>query len=79
MIVRLHHPHTPISALRPSIPMSKPAAGTYVIVNRVLSPKGEKLAITFNGQGHAATVTARSDSAAQRVRITCYIFGAPAV
>lgn len=34
-----------------------PAAGTYRIVNRVLSPTGDKLAITYNGQGSAATVT----------------------
>lgn len=38
-------------------PASKPAAGTYYIVNRARSPGDEKLTITFNGQGAMATVT----------------------
>jgi len=46
--------------------MSKPADGTYVIVNRVLSPNDEKLAITFNGEGNTATVTPLSSSPSQR-------------
>ncbi|KAG8882828.1 hypothetical protein FRB97_004404 [Tulasnella sp. 331] len=37
--------------------MSKPADSTYYIINRVLSPTGEKLVITYNGQNQAATVT----------------------
>lgn len=37
--------------------MSKLAPGTYIIVNRVLSPNDEMLAITFNGRGKTATVT----------------------
>ena len=46
---------------------SRPVAGTYCIVNRVLSPEGHKLAITFNGQGGTATVTQLSQSEAQHV------------
>ncbi len=38
-----------------------------MIVNRILSPSGDELAITYNGQGNAATVTKRTDSAAQKV------------
>ncbi|KAG0707080.1 hypothetical protein DFH29DRAFT_75268 [Suillus ampliporus] len=45
--------------------MSKPPAGTYVIVNRVLSPHDERLAITFNGSDRPLTATARTDSASQ--------------
>jgi hypothetical protein len=49
--------------------MSKLAPGTYIIVNRVLSPEDEMLAITFNGQGKTATVTpTTAASGAQRVR-----------
>lgn len=49
--------------------MSKPAPGTYIIVNRVLSPKDEMLAITFNGLGKAATVTPTTPATStQRVR-----------
>ncbi|KAJ8594648.1 hypothetical protein M405DRAFT_729517 [Rhizopogon salebrosus TDB-379] len=44
----------------------KPAPGVYVIVNRVLSPDDERLAITFNGPDRPATVTARTDGPAQR-------------
>ncbi|KAF5347773.1 hypothetical protein D9756_010311 [Leucocoprinus leucothites] len=42
--------------------MSKPAAGNYYIINRVLSPAGKDLSITFKGQNQYATVTALSDS-----------------
>ena len=48
--------------------MSKPPAGLYIIYNRVLSPTGEKLAITYNGERNAVTVTPFSDSPVQRVR-----------
>jgi hypothetical protein len=51
-----------------SMPL-KPAPGVYVIVNRVLSPDDERLAITFNGPDRPATVTARTDGPAQRVRV----------
>ena len=36
--------------------MSRPSAGNYQIYNRVLSPTGEKLAITFHGENEFATV-----------------------
>jgi len=51
--------------------MSKPSEGTYVIVNRILSPIGDQLAITFNAEGKATTLTPRSNSEAQRV---CFFF-----
>ena len=49
--------------------MSKPKAGTYYIVNRVNSPIGEKLAITYNGEGKAATVTPLTNADSQKVKI----------
>ncbi|KIJ95877.1 hypothetical protein K443DRAFT_124679 [Laccaria amethystina LaAM-08-1] len=53
--------------------MSKLAPGTYIIVNRVLSPEDEMLAITFNGQGKTATVTpTTAASGAQRWVIKDY-------
>lgn len=46
-------------------------AGTYYIINRVLSPTGDKLALTFEGQGSAAQVTPLANAANQQVcRIT---------
>jgi len=48
--------------------MSKPPAGLYIIYNRVLSPTGEKLAITYNGERNAVTVSPFSDLSVQRVR-----------
>jgi hypothetical protein len=36
--------------------MSRPTAGNYIIYNRVLSPTGQKLAITFQGENQFATV-----------------------
>jgi len=36
--------------------MPRPPAGTYIIYNRVLSPTGQKLAITFQGDDQFATV-----------------------
>ena len=36
--------------------MSRPSAGNYIIYNRVLSPTGEKLAITFHGENQFVTV-----------------------
>jgi len=47
--------------------MSKPSEGTYVIANRILSPSGQELAITFNGENHATTLTPKANSPAQRV------------
>ncbi len=50
--------------------MSKPAPGTYKIINRVLSVNNKQLAITANAEGNAATVTEESSSnTAQQVRI----------
>ena len=46
--------------VRPSsllVNMSKPTAGNYYILNRVLSPDGEELALTFNGVDRYVTVT----------------------
>jgi len=37
--------------------MSRPAAGRYFIYNRVLSPSGQKLAITFKKDAEGAVVT----------------------
>ncbi|KAK0490463.1 hypothetical protein IW261DRAFT_1432186 [Armillaria novae-zelandiae] len=42
--------------------MSKPAPGTYKIINRVLSVNNKRLAITANAEGKAATVTEESSS-----------------
>ncbi|KAJ8594649.1 hypothetical protein M405DRAFT_857990, partial [Rhizopogon salebrosus TDB-379] len=44
----------------------RPSPGVYVIVNRVLSPNDERLAITFNGPDRPATMTVRTDDPAQR-------------
>jgi hypothetical protein len=41
--------------------MSKPEPGNYVIYNRVLSPTGEKLALSFNGENQTVTVEPFSD------------------
>ncbi|KAG2090599.1 uncharacterized protein F5147DRAFT_25996 [Suillus discolor] len=46
--------------------MTKPPRGTYVIVNRVLSPTDERLAITFNGPEQPLTVNTRTDFSNQR-------------
>ncbi|KIO21176.1 hypothetical protein M407DRAFT_29169 [Tulasnella calospora MUT 4182] len=48
--------------------MSKPQDGTYYIINRVESPIGERLCLTFTGENQRPTVTAKSDSEAQRAR-----------
>ncbi|KAG8997741.1 hypothetical protein FRB94_014036 [Tulasnella sp. JGI-2019a] len=52
--------------------MSRPAPGTYYIVNKVLSPTGDKLAITFNNQGGAASLTALSNKPSQQWNVTNY-------
>ena len=33
-----------------------PPAGTYNIISRILSPTGQQLAVTFNGEGAAVTL-----------------------
>ncbi|KAK0496405.1 hypothetical protein EDD18DRAFT_1462874 [Armillaria luteobubalina] len=42
--------------------MSKPASGTYKIINRVLSVENKRLAITANAEGKPANVTEDSSS-----------------
>ena len=36
--------------------MSRPSAGNYVIYSRRLSPSGQKLVMTFNGENQYATL-----------------------
>lgn len=52
--------------------MSKPPAGTYVIVNKYPSPNDGKLAITFNGSNQPLTANIRTDSPTQRWIIRDY-------
>jgi hypothetical protein len=52
--------------------MSKPADGNYYIIQRVLSPTGDKLAVTSNGQGQSVTLTPLANSASQQWNITRY-------
>ncbi|KAF9554207.1 hypothetical protein CPC08DRAFT_766895 [Agrocybe pediades] len=52
--------------------MSRPSPGSYVIYNRVLSPNGEKLAITFNGQNNTLIVTPKNDSPGQIFNLSNY-------
>ena len=33
-----------------------PPAGTYNIISRIMSPTGQQLAVTFNGEGAAVTL-----------------------
>ena len=47
--------------------MSKPTPGNYYIINRLLSPTGDKLAITSNGQGATVTLTPLENLATQQV------------
>jgi hypothetical protein len=47
----------------------RPSEGIYVIINRVLSPTGEELAITSNGEDKPVTLIPRSDSESQQVSI----------
>ncbi|PBK70692.1 hypothetical protein ARMSODRAFT_1033526 [Armillaria solidipes] len=42
--------------------MSKPAPGTYKIINRVLSVNNKRLAITANAEGKASNVTEEASS-----------------
>ncbi|KAK0232213.1 hypothetical protein EDD85DRAFT_911118 [Armillaria nabsnona] len=42
--------------------MSKPAPGTYKIINRVLSVNNKRLAITANAEGKPANVTEEASS-----------------
>ena len=37
--------------------MSQPKPGTFIIYNRVLNSKGQRLALTFNGNKQSITVT----------------------
>lgn len=53
--------------------MSKPAPGTYYIINRVLSPTGDKLAITSNGQGKTVTLTPMKNLPSQQVLFLCRV------
>ncbi|CCO31802.1 hypothetical protein RSOLAG1IB_07344 [Rhizoctonia solani AG-1 IB] len=39
------------------MPELYPSNGTYIIYNRVLSPNGKQLAMTFNGNGQSITAT----------------------
>ena len=48
--------------------MSRPSAGNYIIYNRVLSPTGQKLAITFHGDNQFATVEPFGNNNNQIVR-----------
>jgi len=50
--------------------MSKPAPGCYHILNRVLSPNNEMLALTFNGVDNYVTVTPFSPSDPNQ-RVSC--------
>jgi hypothetical protein len=47
--------------------MAAPPDGIYVIVNRVLSPDGFELAVTYNGDGKPVILTANSNSKDQQV------------
>ena len=47
--------------------MSKPTPGNYYIINRLLSPTGDKLATTSNGQGATVTLTPMKNLASQQV------------
>ncbi len=53
--------------------MSRPSAGNYIIYNRVLSPSGQKLAITFHGDGQFATVEPFGNNKNQVVRNTSHL------
>lgn len=55
--------------------MTRPEPGTYIIYNRVLSPTGEKLAITFNpayGGPKTATITPKSGDNRQKWIVANY-------
>ncbi|KAG9224206.1 hypothetical protein CCMSSC00406_0004705 [Pleurotus cornucopiae] len=53
-----------------------PNPGTYYIVNRVLSPAGQKLALTFNGERNTVTVTPLVNATNQAWCIRNYYGGA---
>jgi hypothetical protein len=44
--------------------------GTYHIINTVLDPSGNKLAVTFNGGTNPITVTPLTNATTQQVSIT---------
>lgn len=51
--------------------MSRPSEGNYVIYNRILSPTGEKLAITYSGTvNQNATLTPLDNTSHQIVSFT---------
>ncbi|OJA18337.1 hypothetical protein AZE42_06215 [Rhizopogon vesiculosus] len=47
-------------------------AGVYAIINRVLSPEDERLAITFNGEDETVTVTDWTNDTTQQWVIADY-------
>jgi len=55
--------------------MSKPAAGSYYIINRVNSGTGEKLALTYNGLNNAVTLTPLTNADSQKWSIVDYTGG----
>ena len=54
-------------AAPPSTTMSKFPDGTYYIYNRVESPQGERLVITYNGQAIPPTMSASAKAPNQQV------------
>lgn len=48
--------------------MSRPAAGRYVLYNRILGAAGEKLAMTYQGGGKGVIVTPLNYAPSQIVR-----------
>lgn len=59
--------------------MSKPTAGTYYIINKVLSNDDDKLALTYGGQGAAATVTPLNNSSSQQVWAMAFCHVLPSI
>jgi len=55
--------------------MSKPAAGSYYVINRVNSGTGEKLALTYNGLNNAVTLTPLTNADSQKWSIVNHTDG----